>query len=752
MALGFKIADGYVEVHAHYDKGELQKAAQAAADDTDRAYNKERAANSKSGDTRNTNRQIGRQANADFVQGVREQVNRQKENPFIKVEDVKKDMSRLGRVSVAEFHRGADEDVKRSGRWRALGSRIGMHLKQGILGKDNAGVAGVAFFKRFVEAATFGQADFSSPKITGKLSRTFAALGTAAGVTFAGFLIAEIGNLITAGLPVLLGGALAALPIIGLIRTGMTKEHGHWKTETNEMGRALHKLVVEFKSFMKIIEAPMKAPLFDILKAAGGSLEYIAKPMRDIIAAISPGVAKLFYGFFGFIREFVDGLKPALPGINAGLTEFGRQLPGLARALTAMITTILKDPDKVVQAVKDLFSTLRALAVTIGVVVTAATALARWMHAIGGVIISVARVVMQAGAAWRAFKTVLAGVWNSIKTTALSVWNSIKAVTISTWNTIKNAVKTAIATVKGVIVSGVNAIKRVWNAFWGSSFGKLVKNAWGLVKDIVKLSMAVIGALIKTGLAVMKAVWTKTWNAVKTVASAVWNNIKSVITKALSAIFSTVSSRTAGIRSKIVSAWNAVKSATSSAWNAVKSVVAAAWRAIASAVTAGVNKVASLARSIKGKVLGALAGAGSWLYNAGRQIIQGLLNGINSLISSVRSKLQSLTALIKASKGPPERDKVLLYDAGRLIMQGLMRGIDSKTGALQSQLGGLTNSIPGMAGAGGGATYNQQSSWSPTIVLNVAAGLDPVNAAARRALTKDLFLALEQYRKDYVDR
>jgi hypothetical protein len=54
--------------------------------------------------------------------------------------------------------------------------------------------------------------------------------------------------------------------------------------------------------------------------------------------------------------------------------------------------------------------------------------------------------------------------------------------------------------------------------------------------------------------------------------------------------------------------------------------------------------------------------------------------------------------------------------------------------------------------AGMGSSVTNSSSWSPTIIVNVAAGLDPVNAAARRALTKDLFLSLEQYRKDYIDR
>lgn len=119
-----------------------------------------------------------------------------------------------------------------------------------------------------------------------------------------------------------------------------------------------------------------------------------------------------------------------------------------------------------------------------------------------------------------------------------------------------------------------------------------------------------------------------------------------------------------------------------------------------------------------GKVKSALGNLGSLLYNAGRDIIQGLLNGINSLIESVKSKLSGLTKLIPSWKGPADVDKMLLYENGQLIMNGLIRGIDSEIPMLRSQLGDVTSMIGGtsasmgfttktaMGGGFGGDVYN----------------------------------------------
>lgn len=99
-------------------------------------------------------------------------------------------------------------------------------------------------------------------------------------------------------------------------------------------------------------------------------------------------------------------------------------------------------------------------------------------------------------------------------------------------------------------------------------------------------------------------------------------------------------------------------------------------------------------------IRGALGDAQSILYNAGSQIIQGLINGISSKIYALQQKLSSITSMIPDWKGPEAVDKTLLTPAGEQVMGGFMRGIASQVPALRAQLGGITGDIPGMAATG----------------------------------------------------
>jgi hypothetical protein len=104
-----------------------------------------------------------------------------------------------------------------------------------------------------------------------------------------------------------------------------------------------------------------------------------------------------------------------------------------------------------------------------------------------------------------------------------------------------------------------------------------------------------------------------------------------------------------------------------------------------------VGKVRSTLGKVKGAVTGALSGAGSWLKDAGRRIISGLIDGIRGMLGSLRSELGKVTNLIPDWKGPADKDAKLLTPAGQKIMEGLLRGIVSRRAALRSLLTSVTH-------------------------------------------------------------
>ena len=73
---------------------------------------------------------------------------------------------------------------------------------------------------------------------------------------------------------------------------------------------------------------------------------------------------------------------------------------------------------------------------------------------------------------------------------------------------------------------------------------------------------------------------------------------------------------------------------------------------------------------MRNAVVGAFAGAGSWLVSAGANIINGLLSGIRSGFGRVRSLLGELTAMLPSWKGPAVVDQKILENSGRLVIKG----------------------------------------------------------------------------------
>lgn len=114
--------------------------------------------------------------------------------------------------------------------------------------------------------------------------------------------------------------------------------------------------------------------------------------------------------------------------------------------------------------------------------------------------------------------------------------------------------------------------------------------------------------------------------------------------------------------------------------------------AIADAFTGALHVIGQL----PGQIGGMFASAGSWLWDAGRRIVNGLIDGIRSAFGRVRDTLASLTDMLPDWKGPAEVDRRILAPSGRLLMSGLIDGIRAQVPALRAALGAVTVDLPAM--------------------------------------------------------
>jgi phage-related protein len=266
----------------------------------------------------------------------------------------------------------------------------------------------------------------------------------------------------------------------------------------------------------------------------------------------------------------------------------------------------------------------------------------------------------------------------------------------------------AVAPIVGPVISDLVKTVRVVAArlapVMRAAFGAVVKIAqwaWPFVKEIVLGVLQAIAGVLRAVMAVIRGDWGGAWKAIQQVVRGAGRAISAAVR---------------GLGS-------ALRAIMSAAWNALKALASSAWSRITGAVKSGVSRVLSFVASLPSRIVGALGSLGSLLYNAGAELISGLIRGIEDRLSALWEKVSSIAGKIRDLKGPLDYDRVLLRPAGQAIMAGLVQGIDEGTRGLERKLGEVTRQVSlgpplgvGTSLALGGAGAARGSAVQPAVI------------------------------------
>lgn len=212
---------------------------------------------------------------------------------------------------------------------------------------------------------------------------------------------------------------------------------------------------------------------------------------------------------------------------------------------------------------------------------------------------------------------------------------------------------------------------------------KTVKTVWNFISNIVRSNINRVKAI-------MQAVWTVIKNAV----SKVWNAILGILVKVWIRIWSVIKGPVERIKGLLSTAWNFIKNALSKAWNAMVKVVADK-----------VGELLAKVTSLKNKITGFFSGAARWLFDAGKHIIQGLIDGIVSMIHKVTDTINGITKKVgNFLPGSPVKEGALRVlnrgHAGKQIVQMLVDGMESMRPVVETTMAGVsTASVPADTGS-----------------------------------------------------
>lgn len=107
----------------------------------------------------------------------------------------------------------------------------------------------------------------------------------------------------------------------------------------------------------------------------------------------------------------------------------------------------------------------------------------------------------------------------------------------------------------------------------------------------------------------------------------------------------------------------------------------------------GINDVLQWFIDLPGKIAGLFASAGDWLYNAGSDLLSGLMRGMVDHIPLLGGLLGDITQFVADHKGPPSKDRTLLVPAGRLIMGSLSDGLTAGLPGVKATLAAVTATV-----------------------------------------------------------
>lgn len=254
-----------------------------------------------------------------------------------------------------------------------------------------------------------------------------------------------------------------------------------------------------------------------------------------------------------------------------------------------------------------------------------------------------------------------------------------------TMSVIATAVTPVINNIAALIQAVLPAIQSAFQ-IWGTYIQGVINAVFPFIQTVVTSVMNVVNAIITTVLAAINGDWSGVWEGIKNIASSVWDGIQSVVSGAINAVSGVISSVLSGISGIFSNVWNGIKGAVSSAWSG-----------ITSAVSSGVSSMMNFITSIPSRIMGVFSGAGSWLLSAGKNIIQGLINGITNAIggaiSAVKNAVGGIIDGAKSLLGIASPSKVFDREIGRMIPAGLGRGVSENERAATRPVEDMVDSL-----------------------------------------------------------
>ncbi|MEO6081560.1 MAG: hypothetical protein ABIQ18_00440 [Umezawaea sp.] len=458
--------------------------------------------------------------------------------------------------------------------------------------------------------------------------------------------------------------------------------------------------------------APAIAVLGPMLAAAFTALIPAIAPLGQILASIAPLLGIAAQALVSMLVPAVAALAPIVAALAPALGTVAGLLGGaVGSAITALTPALIQLAGVLAPLITQLGGLLaQALATIAPLFADLLTALAPIIGVFGGAFVQVLGAVLpilgQLGA-------LLAGVLLA----ALNAVSPVLPVIVAAISQLAGIITTALATAAPVLTEvatllgqllaqAITALVPILAPLIGALLGivtallpllpPLLSLVGTLLPPLTELITALAPVIIEAANVVALLV-TAITPLITTIAELLIPIITALL-GVVTPVFDSIGSIIAGAMRYIQGVINVVMGIISGDWGRVwtglQEMLGGIWDMIKGTLRASLDVLIALFVNLPGSILGALGDLGGLLVEAGKNIIRGLLRGIESAFQAVRNKLSELTNLLPDWKGPPAKDRVLLRANGVLIMRSLVTGLQDEEPAVRDYLTNLTRRIP----------------------------------------------------------
>ena len=222
------------------------------------------------------------------------------------------------------------------------------------------------------------------------------------------------------------------------------------------------------------------------------------------------------------------------------------------------------------------------------------------------------------------------------------------------------------------------------------------------IVSTITANMPLIQSIITNAMMILMTIFNTVWPAIQGVVTTVMGVISSIISTVWPAIEGIISGVLGAINAVISSVLSIIQGDWQGAWDTMSSFLSSAWEGIKSGVSAGIDAVMSFLGSLPGQIIGIFSGAGSWLVESGKSLLQGFADGVMGAVGWVGDQISGALDTIRgffpfspAKEGPFSGHGYTTY-SGRALMTDFGKGIAQASGSAVSAAIGAVGDVEGV--------------------------------------------------------